>query len=124
MIVVTEAGTRTHGTPNAETRTHAAPSLGSTELASWRVRMAPGAEGPVHAIDREQVFLPLAGSFAITVAGDTTVVTAGEAAILPAAEIRQIRVAEGPAEALVCMPVGGTATVPGTNTTHPLPWAE
>lgn len=122
MPVITDATTVT--TPNATMTTYAAPSLGSAELASWRVRMQPGAEGPVHAIDKEQVFLPLTGSFAITINGDTTVVSAGQAAILPAAAVRQVRVADGPAEALVCMAVGGVATVPGSAEPHRLPWAE
>jgi quercetin dioxygenase-like cupin family protein len=111
-------------TPNADLASLATPSQGSTELSTWRVRMRPGAEGPVHAIDREQVWMPLQGSLEFTVDGAVTVITVGQAVILPAGEIRQVRVADGPAEAVVCMPVGGRATVPGKPDPIPLPWAE
>jgi quercetin dioxygenase-like cupin family protein len=122
--VISESEERTTRTPNAVVTGLAAPSQGSGELSSWRVRMEPGAEGPVHSIDREQVWMPLVGSFAITVNGDTATVAAGQTAILPAGVFRQIQAAEGPAEALVCMPVGGQATVPGSDDRHRLPWAE
>ena len=122
MIVIHDP--RTSSTPNAELSSFATPSLGSTELSSWKISMKPGAEGPVHAIDREQIWLPLTGSLAFTVDNATTVVTAGQAAILPAYEVRQVRVVDGPVEAMVCMPVGGYATVPGSTDRHPLPWAE
>lgn len=124
MYVVSESEARTTRTPNAVVTTLAAPSQGSGELSSWRVSMEPGAEGPVHMIDREQVWMPVAGSFAFTVNGDTALVGAGQAAIVPAGVIRQVRVAEGPAEALVCMAVGGQVTVPGSDERRPLPWAQ
>jgi quercetin dioxygenase-like cupin family protein len=102
----------------------AAPSQGSRELSSWRVRMPEHAAGPVHAIDREQIFMPVAGTFAITMDGTTAVVAAGQAVVLPAGAVRQIRAGDVPSEALVCMPVGGTASLPGAPQRHPLPWAE
>jgi quercetin dioxygenase-like cupin family protein len=86
--------------------------------------MQADAQGPVHAIDREQVWTPLNGSLAFTVDGETTVVTPGQAVILPANEIRQVAVVDGPAEAMVCMMIGGYASVPGSDDRHPLPWAE
>lgn len=124
MRVITENEARTTTTPNGSMTTLAAPTLGSTELSSWRVRMAPGASGPVHAVDREQVFVPLSGAFAITVDGRTATVTPGTSAVLPAGVQRQVAVADGPAEALVCMPAGGRVTVPGQDGARPLPWAE
>jgi quercetin dioxygenase-like cupin family protein len=111
-------------TPNAELASLATPSLGSTELSAWRVTMQPGAQGPVHVIDREQVWMPLSGSLEFIVDGTSTVVGPGQAAILPVGEVRQVKVVDGPAEAMVCMAVGGAATVPGNSERHPLPWAE
>ena len=70
MHVIRESESRTIRTPNAVMTALAAPSQGSGELSSWRVRMEPGAEGPVHSIDHEQVWMPLAGSFVITVYDD------------------------------------------------------
>jgi len=122
VIVIENA--RTSATPNAEMASLATPSLGSTELCSWRVSMRPGAEGPVHAIDRAPVWMPLSGSLAVTVSDVTSVVSTGQAVILPAGEVRQVRVEDGPVEALVCMAVGGHATIPGGTDRIPLPWAE
>jgi len=124
MIVVTESESRTIRTASGVVSGLAAPSQGSGELATWRVRMAPDAAGPVHEIDREQVWMPLAGTFSVTIADETRVIGAGQAVILPAGEVRQIRAGDEPAEALVCMPIGGTATVPGNSERRELPWAR
>jgi quercetin dioxygenase-like cupin family protein len=121
-LIVTTA--RHTSTPNATMVSLATPTQGSTSLSTWRVTMQPGAEGPVHAIDREQIWMPLKGSLAFTANGETTTLSAGQAAILPANETRQVKVVNGPAEALVCMPIGAHATIPGNTTQHPLPWAE
>jgi quercetin dioxygenase-like cupin family protein len=121
-LIVTKA--RTTSTPNADLASFATPSLGSTELSTWRVTMQADAKGPVHIIDREQVWMPLSGSLAFTVNDETTVVSDGQAVILPAGEVRQVTVVDGPAEAIVCMPIGGYASAPGSDDRHPLPWAE
>ncbi len=61
----------------------AAPSRGSREICAWRVRLAPGTPGARHSVDREEIFVALAGR-ALAVfeeervevkAGDTLVVT-------------------------------------------------
>ncbi|WP_234359276.1 MULTISPECIES: cupin domain-containing protein [unclassified Plantactinospora] len=124
VVVVTESESRTTRTPGGTMSGLATPSQGSAELATWRVRMAPDGAGPVHAVDREQVWMPLAGSFTVTVDGQTRVIGAGQAAILPAGVARQIRAGAEPAEALVCMPAGGTATVPDDPQPRELPWAR
>jgi quercetin dioxygenase-like cupin family protein len=124
MLVVSETDARTTTTPAATVAGLAAPSQGSQELSSWRVRMLAGAAGPVHTIDREQVWMPVTGALTVTVDGDTSVVSAGEAVILPAGAVRQISTDGGPADVLVCMGVGGQATVPGSTDRHRLPWAE
>lgn len=111
-------------TPNGRMTRLATPSLGSTQLSTWRVRMEPGSSGPVHAIDREQVFMPVEGAFEITVDGEPRTVAPGQVAILPPDVVRQIRPAgDSPAEAVVCMPAGGAATLPD-GARRPLPWAE
>ncbi|GAA5201651.1 hypothetical protein GCM10023322_82070 [Rugosimonospora acidiphila] len=124
MRVVSVTEERTIRTPGGEVFALAGPSQGSAELSTWRVRMEQANEGPVHEIDREQVWMPITGAFAITIDGQVTTVGAGQAAILPAGVTRQVRVAQGPAEALVCMPVGGTASTPDTPQRRELPWAH
>jgi quercetin dioxygenase-like cupin family protein len=111
-------------TPNATMNSLATPSLGSTELCAWRVTMAADTEGPAHVIDREQVWMPLTGSLAVTVDDRTTVVATGQSAIIPAGETRRIRAHEGAVEAMVCMAVGGFASSPGSDKRTPLPWAQ
>jgi len=124
MIVISETEDRTISTPGGVMTALAGPSQGSTELSTWRVRMAAGGQGPVHVIAREQVWMPLTGSLSITVDGLTRTVSGGQAAVRPAGVVRQVTVDEGPAEALVCMPIGGRAFVPGSDESRPLPWAE
>lgn len=121
MIVISETEERTTTTPNAAMASLATPSAGSTELASWRVRMADGVSGPEHVIDREQVWMPVTGTMTVAVDGETGTVGPGQAVVLPGGVPRRISTTAGPVEALVCMPAGGKVTSPGE--TRDVPWA-
>ncbi|NUR71797.1 MAG: cupin domain-containing protein [Hamadaea sp.] len=124
MKIVRPTEDRLITTAAAVTTALAAPSQGSTELCNWRVRMEPGTAGPLHAIDREQLWTVLAGSLTITCDGATDQAAAGETVILPAGVQRQITAGDEPADILVCMAVGGMASVPGDSSPVPLPWAR
>ncbi|PJE99484.1 cupin [Streptomyces carminius] len=115
----------------------AAPSLGSAELSVWRVRMTPGAQGPVHTVDREQVWTVTSGVLEFTVGERTGTAAAGQAVTVPAGAVRRIRAARGAAkgaagtgdagteaEALVAMACGATVEVAGSGERIRLPWAE
>jgi hypothetical protein len=39
----------------------AAPSRGSRETSVWRINLAAGAPGVAHSVDREEIFVALAG---------------------------------------------------------------
>jgi quercetin dioxygenase-like cupin family protein len=119
VIVIEEPKVFT--TPNATMTTFAAPSRGSTELTTWRVSMAEGASGPSHVVDREQVWLPLTGTLTVVADGVSTVVGPGQSVVLPAGVVRTVSTPDGPAEAVVCMPVGGAARV--GDEVRRLPWA-
>jgi quercetin dioxygenase-like cupin family protein len=126
MRVITETTERTIETSTAVMAGLAAPSQGTAELSTWRVRMTPGSNSPVHVIDREQVWMPLRGTFEFTVDGETALVGAGEALAVPSGATRQFRVGGAgtlEAEAIVCMAAGGQATRPGSDARQPLPWA-
>ena len=123
MKVISETEKRTVTTPAAVMAGLAAPSQGSAELTSWRIRMKPGVDSPVHIIDREQVWMPVSGAFEFIVDGETATVAAGQAVVLPAGVTRQFRVTADSAEAIVCMPVGGQAGAPGGDAKQALPWA-
>jgi quercetin dioxygenase-like cupin family protein len=126
MRVITETTERTIETPTAVMAGLAAPSQGTAELSTWRVRMTPGSDSPVHVIDREQVWMPLRGAFEFTIDGETAVVGAGEALAVPSGATRQFRVggAGAPeAEAIVCMAAVGQAMVVGSGAWQSVPWA-
>ena|SRR5215831_94721 len=124
MRIVTPTPDRTTTTPNATMTALATPSQGSTELATWRIRMNADATGPVHAIDREQVWMTTLGRLAFAVDGQTNVAGPGEAAVLPAGVMRQVSAVDGPAEAIVCMAAGGSASTPDDPGPIPIPWAR
>ncbi|UVS81954.1 cupin domain-containing protein [Actinokineospora sp. UTMC 2448] len=120
-MIVTTTEDRITATPNATMYGLAAPSVGSAELSTWRVRMPAGNAGPAHVVDREQVFMPVSGSVEITVDGVAEVCGPGQAAVLPAGSTRRIAALED-VEALVAMPAGATVTADGREP-GPLPWA-
>src|SRR4051794_6720264 len=102
--------------------THAAPSLGSSELAVWEVRMRPGQRGPQHTVDREQVWLVLEGAAHVTLDGDALVATTGDALVLPPDVARTIEAPDG-LRALVATAAGAQVHTPDGGT-RPLPWAS
>jgi quercetin dioxygenase-like cupin family protein len=123
MSLVTQADATTHTTPNAVMLTYAGPSQGSAELSVWHLAMQPGASGPAHAIDREQVYLITDGQLTIEIGGQEHLVAAGDAVIIPAGITRQVRSqGRAPATAVVSMAVGGRVTVDGEDR-GVLPWA-
>jgi len=125
MKVITPTADRTVTTPNAAMESLATPSRGSTALSTWRVRMDAGQAGPVHAVDREQVWMVISGSLAVTCDGRTETAEAGEAVLLPPDVLRRLGTTpgDGGVEALVVMEAGGGA-VTEDGTRHRLPWAE
>ncbi|MET7299330.1 cupin domain-containing protein [Embleya sp. NPDC005575] len=124
MYVVGETEERTTRTAAAAMFALAGPSQGSAEVSTWRVEIGADISTPVHIIDREQVWMPLSGAFEVTVDGRSEKVEAGRAVIVPAGVVRRLKATGGPAEALVCMVVGGKAMMPGSDAKIPLPWAE
>ncbi|KAB8158380.1 cupin domain-containing protein [Streptomyces sp. 3MP-14] len=112
-------------TPGATMTTLASPSLGSAELSTWRVEMAPNASGPEHTIDREQVWMLTRGTLEITAEGATHTARAGQTVVLPAGVARQVNCpSDEPAEALVAMAADGRAAISGDATSRPVPWAR
>ncbi|RMI41433.1 cupin domain-containing protein [Streptomyces triticirhizae] len=112
-------------TPAATMTTLASPSLGSAELSTWRVEMAPDTSGPEHSVDREQIWTLTRGTLEITAEGTTHTARAGQTVVLPAGMVRRVNCPAGePAEALVAMAADGRAAVPGDATSRPVPWAR
>jgi len=71
--------------------TLATPAQGGTEgLAVWRVDMAPGKAGPLHAFDTEQVWTFLEGAATIDLDGRELEAGPGDTVVLPADAPRRI----------------------------------
>lgn len=102
----------------------AAPSRGSEENCAWRLTIKPGTDAPPHALDREEIFIALAGAMSVTMDGETFTVAAGDALVVPAH--RQFAMANPnsePFEAIVVLPVGGRGLIPGQPPVI-APWAR
>lgn len=102
----------------------AAPSRGSSESSVWRLFLPPGAPGVEHTVDREEIFVALAGRAVAKVDGQRLDLTVGDTLIVPAGVPFSLATGEGEGfEALAIAPVGVRATVPPGPPFAP-PWTE
>lgn len=100
----------------------ASPSRGSQELSAWRVRLAPGAGSPRHAVDREEIFVVLSGCVRLTHDRGVEEAAAGDALVAPTGEEFAIHnPGPEPFEAVVCAPAAILARTGGES--FPPPWA-
>ncbi len=107
-----------HETPNAVMRRYP-----GTSIAVWRTDMAPGAAGPRHVVDTEQVLVVLEGRLHATVGDAVHTLEAGDAVTLPAQVLRQLaNPHDAPAVTLTASVPGGMARV-GDADPVPVPWA-
>lgn len=91
MTLIRDAESRRTSTPNGTMTTFATPTQGGTEgIAVWRVDMAPGRTGPLHAFDTEQVWTFLTGTATVDLDGRTLQVGPGDTLVLPAGAPRQM----------------------------------
>jgi mannose-6-phosphate isomerase-like protein (cupin superfamily) len=100
----------------------AAPSRGTKELCTWKIIVAAGKEqGLPHTLDRDEVFMVLSGSVTVTDnelgPGDVLVVPAGE-------PIDVSNPGDVPAEVMVAISAGFTATMADGTSFGTPPWAE
>ena len=101
----------------------AAPSRGSRELCTWRITVEPRLRSPEpHTIDRDEVFMVLAGTLQLT--PDGPALGPGDAAVVPAGQpIQLVNPGSEPAEVYVAISAGFTARMgDGTEVGTP-PWA-
>lgn len=124
MQVISATEERTITTPAGKVVSLAAPSQGSKEVCTWRVEMPSGVSSPVHVIDRDQVWMPIEGTFSFTIDDVVQEATVGQAIVVPGDSVRSFQVPSGSAQALVAMVVGGQAGMPGSDARQPLPWAQ
>jgi quercetin dioxygenase-like cupin family protein len=105
-----------------------APALGDdlqelTQLANGRrAELAPGTPGTPHAVDREEIFVGLSGEASVAHGGMDSVLGVGDALVIPAGQSFSLaNPGAAPFTALVVLPVGGRAVLPGGEPFCP-PW--
>jgi mannose-6-phosphate isomerase-like protein (cupin superfamily) len=99
----------------------ASPSRGSEQLCTWKIIVAAGHEPDApHTLDRDEVFMVLSGS--VRLSGEALL--PGDAMVVPAGETIQLaNPGTDPAEVIVAIPAGFSATrADGTPFGTP-PWA-
>ncbi|MFI5528179.1 VOC family protein [Kitasatospora sp. NPDC051853] len=121
--VIAPAAEHVTETPNARMAGLAAPSRGSAELSTWTVTMTAGQTSPEHTVSREQVWTVTAGALEITHSDRTETLPTGHTLVLPPGLLRRVHAPQD-ARAHVAMRADGVATVPGTEGTRVLPWAQ
>jgi quercetin dioxygenase-like cupin family protein len=124
MAVIRADQTRRSETPAGVMTTLASPTVGGASRPVWRVEMAPGAAGPAHTIDTEQIWTVLSGAALARIAGAEPVrVGVGDTLVLEADVERQL--ASDPATgltAIVTSAADSVATAAG-NRVEP-PWTR
>ncbi|REE96970.1 cupin domain-containing protein [Thermomonospora umbrina] len=110
-------------TPNAVMTTFASPSQGGAGHAMWRVDMAPGARGPLHSFDAEQIWAVVEGGATVELDGASFAVEPGDTVVLPAGTTRRINAdTDHGFAAIVSAPAGAEARVDGSPDTVVPPW--
>ncbi|WP_327587360.1 cupin domain-containing protein [Nonomuraea sp. NBC_00507] len=90
MTVIRAADARRSETPNGIMTTFASPTQGGAECSLWRVDARPGAVGPVHDFDVEQVWTWIEGAATVELGGEKYAVAAGDTVVMPARTARQV----------------------------------
>ena len=93
--------------------TFASPTQGGASRALWKVDARPGAEGPVHDFDTEQVWSWVAGAATVELGGETYAVAAGDTVVMPARTVRRVLADPGTGyTAVVTAAAGARALAP------------
>ena len=113
LSVVRGKSMRRSETPNAVMTTLASPTQGGTKTVSaWRIVMHPGQQGPLHVLNREQVWHVLSGDADFAVGGETAHLHAGDAVVRPRGADRQVTAVTA-TEIIACGESNAVATVVG-----------
>ena len=88
--VIRAAGSRRIQVPSGLVTTLASPAQGGAGLAVWRMDITPGAAGPVHAYDTEQVWTVISGAATVELDGGAIKLAPGDTLVIPAGATRQM----------------------------------
>jgi quercetin dioxygenase-like cupin family protein len=124
MPLITRTDAPTFEAGGTSVIAYAAPSRGAAEVSVWQVELAPGSTSPRHHMDREEVFLGIAGHAVAEVDGTRHDLRAGDCLILPAGTDFTMHVpGPEPYRALACVPAGARAVMAADGATFVPPWA-
>ena len=105
----------------------ASPSRGSEQVCTWKIIVAPRHESAAaHTLDRDEVFMVLSGTVRLAPGGSTGAMALepGDAIVVPAGDpIELSNPGDIPAEVLVAIPAGFTATMADGTPFGTPPWA-
>ena len=125
MEIITRTDAPTFDAGGTAVVGYAAPSRGAAEVSLWQIELAPGSTSPRHQMDREEIFLGLAGHAIAEIDGSQHPLGAGDCLILPAGTDFTLHVpGQQPFRALACTPAGAKATMASDGATFLPPWAE
>lgn len=112
-------------TPNAVMHTYASRELTGTELAVWKVEMEPGAAGPLHRVDADQVMVLIEGELEVAV-GEAAPrrLSGGESIVLPAGAERQVTSAGKTAAVAIVSARAGARASTADREPAVIPWAS
>ena len=96
---------------------------GSNDLAVWQTELPPGAAGPLHVVDVEQVVVVVQGELLTRVDGREELVGPGGAFVLPAGAERRLLNRGSSTVVTVTASVPGAMAVVGDAAPVPVPWA-
>ena len=88
--VIRSAESRRIQVPSGLVTTLASPAQGGAGLAVWRMDITPGAAGPVHAYDTEQVWTVISGAATVELDGGAIRLAPGDTLVIPAGATRQM----------------------------------
>ncbi|MER6944377.1 cupin domain-containing protein [Nonomuraea sp. NPDC000554] len=121
MTVIRDAEARRSETPGGVMTTFASPTQGGSSRSMWRVDAKPGATGPVHSFDSEQVWTWIDGAATVDLDEETFTVTPGDTVVMPAGATRRVLAdPEAGYAAIVTAPAGARA-VTADGTDHGVP---
>jgi quercetin dioxygenase-like cupin family protein len=123
--VVQAAEAVVHDTHGSRFTSYAAPSLGSRELAAWRVDVPPGSPGVPHTVTREEILYMLTGTLLVSLGeGPATPSKPGDAIVVPPGVNFSIEnPGDEPASAWVTTSAGLEATLADGSIFSP-PWTH
>jgi len=123
MTVIKAADAPRFELPGTEFTVLASPSLGSADVCTWKLTLAPGRDpDEPHTVNQDEIFMVLSGTVRATPGGET--LGAGDAVIVKAGDpIQLVNTGREPAELYVAIRSGFTGTMAdGTKVTPP--WAQ